>query len=73
MRLLSDPDRRLLRVDELRRSIEALGADAYDKYSYYERWMSAISEVMLEKGVISVAELGERMAAVEAREQAARR
>lgn len=73
MRLLSDQQRRMIRVDELRRAIEDLGPDVYDRYSYYERWMSAITELMLEKGVITVAELGERMAIVEAREQEARR
>ena len=73
MRLLSDQERRLIRVDELRRAIEDLGPDVYDRYSYYERWMSAITELMLEKGVITVSELGDRMAVVEARQLEARR
>jgi len=73
MRLLSDQQRRMIRVDELRRAIEDLGPDVYDRYSYYERWIASITELMLEKGVITVAELGERMAIVEAREQEARR
>ena len=72
MMLLSDKNRRLLRVDELRRGIEDLGPDAYDKYTYYERWMAAITQVLLEKNVVGVNELGERMAEVEAREEAAR-
>ena len=72
MRLLSDEQRKLLRVDELRRAIEDLGPDAYDRYSYYERWMAAITQILLEKKVINVTELGERMAAVEAREEALR-
>ena len=48
------------------------GPDAYESYSYYERWMAAITQIMLEKGVITVTELGERMATVEARETEAR-
>lgn len=72
MRLLADQERRLIRVDELRRAIEDLGADIYDRSSYYERWMAAITELLLEKRVITVAELGERMAAVEARQLEAR-
>jgi len=72
MRLLSDDSRQLLRVDELRRAIEDLGPDVYDRLSYYERWMSAITQIMLEKQVIGVSELGERMAQIEAREKAAR-
>lgn len=72
MRLLSDDKRALLRVDELRRAIEDLGPDVYDRYSYYERWMHAITQIMLEKKIISVTELGDRMALIEAREKAAR-
>ena len=72
MRLLSDDERQLLRVDELRRAIEDLGPDVYDRLSYYERWMSAITQIMLEKKVSGATELGERMARIDAREQAAR-
>ena len=50
---------------ELRRGIEELGADAYDRYSYYERWMASMTNVLLEKRVIEVDELGERIAAIE--------
>ena len=32
----------LMTVDELRRNIEGLGADAYDKMTYYERWIAAV-------------------------------
>lgn len=56
----------LVRVDELRRSIETLGADAYDKLSYYERWISAITRVLIEKGVIGVDELGRKMETLKA-------
>jgi len=58
MRLLSDNKRRLLRVDELRRGIEDLGPGAYDQLSYYERWISSITNILIEKGVITVDELG---------------
>jgi Nitrile hydratase beta subunit len=68
MVLLSAPERRLLRVDELRRQIEGLGHDAYDAMSYYERWIAAIARVLLERGVISADELGRKMEAVKARE-----
>jgi len=68
MVLLSAPERRLLRVDELRRNIESLGPDAYDAMSYYERWIAAITKVLLERGVIGSDELGRKMEAVKARE-----
>lgn len=66
--LLSAPERRLLRVDELRRNIEGLGPDAYDAMSYYERWIAAIARVLLERGVLTSDELGRRIEVVKARE-----
>ena len=58
--------RNLLGVDELRRGIEELGADAYDRYGYYERWMASMTNLLLEKKIIGVSELGARMAEIEA-------
>ncbi len=67
MRLLSPPSNTLLYVDELRRNIEALGPDAYDKMSYYERWMSAVCNTLLQRGVITADELARKMAEIEVR------
>ena len=68
MMLLSSPKLRLLRVDELRRHIEELPPDAYDKMSYYERRIAAIAGVLLDRGVLTSDELGRRIEAVKARE-----
>ena len=73
MRLLSDNKRRLLRVDELRRGIEDLGPGAYDQLSYYERWISSITNILIEKGVITVDELGRAIEDTKARWREARR
>src|SRR5438477_16614 len=67
MQLLSARERRLLKVDELRRNIEGLGPEAYDKMTYYERWMSAIAATLIQRGVITIDELGRKMAEIEAR------
>jgi hypothetical protein len=67
LRLLTDRKRRIMTVDELRRGIEELGPGAYDELSYYERWIASIGENLLEKGVLTVDELGRKMAEVEAR------
>lgn len=64
--------RGLMTVDELRRNIEALGADAYDRLSYYERWMQSIAQTLIQRGVITIDELGRKMAEVEEREHARR-
>lgn len=70
MRLLSGRERRILKVDELRRGIEELGPGAYDELSYYERWIASITNLLIEKGVIEIDELGRRMAEIEARHEA---
>jgi hypothetical protein len=67
--LLSRKDRRLITVDELRRNIESLGAEAYDAMTYYERWIHSISQTLIQRGVISIDELGKRMAEVEQRHE----
>jgi hypothetical protein len=72
LRLLSDPGRKIMTVDELRRNIEELGPGAYDEMTYYQRWMASIGNNLLEKGIIGVDELGRKMAEVEARWQATR-
>jgi hypothetical protein len=67
MVLLSSAGHRLIRVDELRRAIESLGAEAYEAMSYYERWVSAIANLMVEKGVVGRDELEARIAELKAR------
>jgi hypothetical protein len=71
LRLLTDRQRRVMSVDELRRGIEGLGPGAYDELSYYERWIASITEILLEKGMITVDELGRKMGEVEARRRTA--
>lgn len=68
MMLLSHKDRQLLTVDELRRNIESLGAQAYDTMTYYERWIYAITQTLIQRGVITVDELGRKIEAIRARE-----
>ena len=73
LRLLMDSTRRVMTVDELRRGIEDLGPGAYDRLDYYQRWIASIANILIERGVIGVDELGRRMAAVESRWRAAGR
>jgi hypothetical protein len=67
MVLLSDRDRNLMRTDELRKNIEAIGPEAYDRMSYYERWITSIAATLLQRGVITADELGRKLAEIEAR------
>jgi hypothetical protein len=59
----------IMTTDELRRSIEDLGAHDYNRLSYYERWAAAIANLLLQKGVISVDELSQKISEVETRWQ----
>ena len=62
--------RGLLKVDELRRNIEAIGPEAYDRMSYYERWITSITQTLLQRGVLTSDELGRRMEEMKARHAA---
>jgi Nitrile hydratase beta subunit len=62
--------RNVINVDELRRAIEALGAEEYDRMTYYERWIAAMTNLLLQKGALTTDELGRKLAELEAREVA---
>jgi hypothetical protein len=49
--------KRRLTVDERRRAIETLTPQAYDALSYYERWVIALGQTLIQRGVITSAEL----------------
>eukprot|EP01036_Dinobryon_divergens_P029641 gene29640-38766_t len=51
----------LLTTDELRRGIESLDAAAYSTWSYYEKWVSSMCIMLLERGVILESELYEEL------------
>ena len=54
-------------VDELRKNIEQLPPEAYDKLSYYEKWISSLTQTLLQRGMITTEELGRKMEEVERR------
>ena len=59
--------KKLMTVDELRKNIEALPPEAYDRMSYYERWVTSITQTMIQRGLITTDELGRKMAEIEKR------
>lgn len=58
-----------MNVDELRRGIEDLPPEDYDRLGYYERWTRSTTAILTEKGVFSEAELDAEMAEIEQRWQ----
>jgi nitrile hydratase beta subunit-like protein len=59
--------KRLLTVDERRRAIETLTPQAYDELSYYERWVIALGQTLIQRGIVTGAELAKKMLEVEKR------
>ena len=54
--------RRLMNVDQLRRGIESMPPEEYERASYYERWLYSIEARLLEEGVLAPGELDARLA-----------
>jgi hypothetical protein len=54
-------------VDEHRKNIEGLPPRAYDELSYYEKWIAALTQSLIQRGVITTGELGRKMQEVEER------
>jgi len=52
----------IINIDESRHGIERMPPAEYLAASYYERWLSSLERVLVEKGVITQGELHERTA-----------
>lgn len=52
----------VMNVDELRRGIESMPPDEYERASYYERWLYSVETILTEKGVLAPDELDARLA-----------
>ena len=64
MRILSSPRKQVIRVDELRRAIESIEPGKYETYGYYQRWLTALEMLMVEKGIVTAEELERKAAEV---------
>src|SRR6266571_672544 len=65
--LLGDGTRRMISLDELRRGFESFGAEKYKTLSFYRRRLDAMIDILVEKGVITRAELDGEIEKVRAR------
>jgi hypothetical protein len=61
--------RKRITVDERRRNIEALAPADYDAMSYYERWIVALGQALIQRGIITTEELGRKMEELERRRE----
>lgn len=69
MMLLRAKPRQFWRTDENRRTIESLTPEFYEGSDYYERWVRAMRELLVEKGIVGEAEIESKLAEVRARLQ----
>ena len=53
--------KKFLTVDEHRRAIESLPPGAYDSLAYYEKWIVALAQCLVQRGVVTSAELAHKM------------
>ena len=56
-------DAGVMNVDELRRGIESMPAQEYERASYYERWLFSIETNLVEKGILRTGEVDARLKA----------
>jgi len=59
---LGDGTRRIVSLDEMRRGFESFGEDKYKALSFYRRRLEAMTDILIEKQVISRLELDEAIA-----------
>jgi len=57
----------IVTTHENRRYVEGLGDDAYQTLTYYERWTAALARQMVEKGILTQAEIDQRVREVRRR------
>tara|TARA_R110002126_G_scaffold9340_14_gene42496 strand:+ start:57 stop:389 length:333 start_codon:yes stop_codon:yes gene_type:complete len=55
--LLGDGTRRIIALDEMRRGFESFGEDKYKALSFYRRRLEAMTDILIEKDIITKAEL----------------
>lgn len=67
LRLMWSPERRIIRVDEMRRAIESMEPEEYEKAGYYERWLFALETLLIEKGVLTREEIERKVKELDAR------
>lgn len=61
--------RNLVFTDEVRRMQEGLGKEMYDRLSYTERQIAGYTQLLLEKGIVTTAEIARKLAEIDEREK----
>jgi Nitrile hydratase beta subunit len=64
--LLVGAKRAAFRIDAMRRVIEDYGQQEYDSTTYYQKWIRAVRNLLIEQEIITQAELDKKFAQVAA-------
>ena len=73
LRLLVGPNKRAFTVDGMRRVIEDYGQQTYDRTTYYEKWIRAVRNLIVEQDVVTREEIEARMEQVRSKFEGAGR
>jgi hypothetical protein len=73
LRLLVTPGKRAFTVDGMRRVIEDYGQQEYDRTTYYEKWIRAVRNLVVEQEILTRDEVEARMTEIRARHEKAGR
>ena len=65
--LLTSKSPKLMSVDQLRKGIESLPPDAYEKMTYYERWIFSITQALQYNCLLTTEEISFKMEEVQSR------
>ena len=65
--LLTGPKKSAFKIDALRRVIEDYGQQEYDRTQYYEKWIRAIRNLVVEQEIMTREEIDARMAELAAK------
>lgn len=71
--LLSGPKMAAFKIDALRRVIESYSQQDYDRIGYYDKWIRAIRNLIVEQEIVSAEEIDRRMAELARKHEAAGR
>lgn len=54
-------DRGVMNTDQMRRGIESMPPDEYERASYYERWLFSTETNLIEQGILAPGEIDHRV------------
>jgi len=73
LNLLTGPKKAAFKIDAMRRVIESYSEQEYDRTQYYEKWIRALRNLIVEQEIVTAKEIEARMAELRKKHTAAGR